>query len=140
MRKVYFILAACLFWGAAAHAEDQKLRVDDVVMQMVKELDLTDEQGKAVKPIIKESMTERRDFLESLQQEAVISKETIKNTMLRIRREENEQLSKILSEEQMKKRIAKQRLKDSLNPDQMSYTPSSEEAVIMTPQGGALQF
>ena len=107
---------------------------------MKTELSLTDKQTLDIRPIIKITMKKRQAYLKSIEGDAIINKVALRSAMKKIRSEENEALSKILSPDQMKMRIDKQRLKERLNQDQDNYTPSSDEGTTMSPAGPSFQF
>ena len=142
MRKkiVGCALAVCFMLAAPARGAEDQPNVNAVAAGIKTELGLSDEQVKAIKPIIKESMAKRRALLEETQGEAIIDRAALKAAMRRLRQDENKKLSEILTEEQMKKRIEKQNLRERLNPDQMNYTESSDEGVVVNMQGAAFQF
>ncbi|GEM_PF-3155987 len=130
----FFVLA-----GTAYAKEQQPLTAEDVVAKMTTELNLTDEQVKAVAPIVRESILKRRAFLESVEGEFVTDKENIKLKMAKFQREENQKLSEILSEEQMQKLKEKQRLRRSLNKDDIDYAEGVGGTGFST-AGASMQF
>ena len=128
----FFVLAA------SAYAQERQLSVNDVAVRMQKEVNLTDEQADAVKPIIKESMLKRRVFFDSMEGQASFNQANVRIAMRKFKEQENQQLSKVLSEEQMKKLIAKQNLMESLNKDQIDYSETLGTGMASGP--GAMQF
>ena len=69
---------------------------------MKSDLNLTPEQVNAVKPIIEQNMTKQKELLDNLKQQRA-DENTIRNQMEQLSQERNQQLSMILSQEQMDK-------------------------------------
>ena len=113
---IFFILA-----GSAYAKDGQPLAAEDIVAKMTTELNLTNEQAKAVTPIVEKFMRKRQAYLESREGEFVTDQESIKLKMRKFQREENQELSEIFSEEQMQKLKEKERLKNGLNKDDINY-------------------
>ncbi len=124
MKRAYFIMTLVVWCilVPSVYADFQK-SVNDVVAQMTRELGLTDEQAAALKPIIKESLAKRQAFLEQ-EGNLFSNKKRIKAAMLKFREEEDRELSKVLSEEQMDKLIQKRNLRQSLNKDEVDFSDS----------------
>lgn len=139
-RLISSVLIVFFFSMLGVEAKEQsQAGVNDVVSKMQKEFNLTDQQAEAIKPIIQENIAKCQAYLQSIEGESVVNKTNIKMIMKKFRQEENDKLSKVLSEDQMKKLIGKQNLKDALNRDQINFAESLGQGVIST-QGAALQF
>lgn len=132
--SIFFVLA-----GSAQAKDEQPLTAEDIVAKMTTELNLTQEQAKDVTPIVAETMRKRRAFLETVEGEFTTDKEMIKFKMRKFQKEENEKLSEILSEEQMQKLREKQRLRNSLNKDEIDYSEGVGSAGF-NPSGASVQF
>ncbi|MDD5477925.1 MAG: hypothetical protein PHG87_07015 [Candidatus Omnitrophica bacterium] len=78
------------------------LTVDDVVQKMKTDLDLTQEQADALKPIIEQNRAKRKELRETLKQQGA-DKDIILSQMKKLTQELDQQLSKILSQDQMDK-------------------------------------
>ena len=85
------------------------LTVDDMVQKMKKDLNLTDEQADAIKPIIEEKIAKRKELMETQGQEAG-SLDAIRSQMEKLNKEQDQQLSKILSPDQMETMKAQRHL------------------------------
>ncbi len=114
--------------------------LNDVLQRMKTEANLTDDEVEAIKPIVKENMKKRQSFFESIAGEASPSKSNIKNAIRAFKKEMNQELSKILSQEKMEKLKEKQNLRESLNKDEIDYSESLSTATALNPQGGSMQF
>ena len=132
------IVMAFVVLTASAYAKEG-YSVNDVAAKMQRELHLTDPQVEAVKPIIKADLAKRQAFFESLEAEAVVNKSSVRTTLLKFKEEENQQLSQVLTKEQMKQLIEKQHLRESLNKDQVDFSEGLN-GPSLTPQGGSMQF
>jgi len=138
--KILGLLVILLCSSISICAKEKPSNADDVITKMKIELNLTDEQALLIKPIIEESILKRQKFMHSTEAEPITNKALVKSTLLKFRKEENQELSKVLTQQQMDKRIEKQNLRDSLNRDQIFTTENQDEGVVMTPQGGSMQF
>lgn len=123
MKYRYFAVSLAAFWilAGAVQADDLQNSVKEAVARMKQELNLTDEQAAAIKPIIKASAQQRQAFLEG-EGNMFANKKMVKAMMLKFREEEDQQLSKVLSGEQMAKMLEKRRLRQGLNKDQVDFS------------------
>ncbi len=141
MKKIVGYVLIILFISTASiYAQEPRVSLNEIVAKMKTDLNLTDDQVEAVKPIVKESLIKRQAFLQSLEGQTIINKIMVKATLHKLRKEENEELSKVLTKEQMQKRIEKQNVKDSLNQDQTFTDRDQEEGITLNPHGGSFQF
>ncbi len=142
MMRKFLISGGILFLMmiTSVFAKGASTTIDDIISKMKIELNLTDNQVIAIKPIVKKSVLKRQELLASLEGESIVNKKSVKIAMRKIRDEENQQLSQILNQEQMDKRIQKQHVRESLNKDQIDFSETLSEATALTPQGGSLQF
>ena len=91
--------------------------MDYKVNKMKTELNLTDSQADAIRPIIKDYLTKREEVLEEVAGGGIVDHVAVKSTLKALKENEYQKLSKILSEDQMKKWINKENLMAALNPD-----------------------
>ncbi|MEI7998308.1 MAG: hypothetical protein WCH62_02210 [Candidatus Omnitrophota bacterium] len=133
---IFFVTAVSVY----AAEKERHLSVNEIVAKMKTELNLTDEQALSVKPIVKKALTEQKAFFDSIEGEPVLNTENLRMNMRKFQEEENQELSKVLTPEQMKKRIEKQHLRESLNKDKIDFSESLSAGVVMTPQGGSMSF
>ena len=119
MVKAWGICLAVLFvFTTSAYAQEKSSSADDLLEKMKTELNLTPQQVAALKPVVKENMAERKQLRQSLRQQGITDKATIKDQMDQLKAIENQRLSQILSADQMNKWIEKENLRAMLNPDQ----------------------
>jgi hypothetical protein len=115
-------LAVVLFLGGYAYAQERSntqtqptapehpgarrsLTVNDVVQRMKLNLNLTQEQADAAKPIIEKNMTNREELVAALQQPGA-DRNTIRKQIEQSNQEQNQRLSKIFDQGQMDKLMA----------------------------------
>jgi Spy/CpxP family protein refolding chaperone len=75
---------------------------DDVVQKMKTDLNLTQAQVDAIKPIIEQDMAKRKKLLDGLKQQGA-SEDTLRTQTAQLNQERDQQLSKILTPDQMDK-------------------------------------
>lgn len=92
------ILAVCVLVQPAGHAR-QMPSPDDVVARMQAQLNLTNQQVTAVKPVIEDYMAKRRQAIQNMRQTG--DRDGMRTQMRRLRAEELQQLSQILTADQM---------------------------------------
>jgi hypothetical protein len=123
------VLVILFFLAVSAYAQETT-SVNDIVAKMKKELNLTQQQADAVKPIIEENMAKREELRQSVQDQAmIIGRVTIQSKIGQLDQDENQKLSQILTQDQMNKWIQKQKLRNAFNQDQMNntrWTPEDE--------------
>src|SRR5690242_9961453 len=107
-KAVTGILVVFFIGVASVDAKEGHISLNDIINKMKKELNLTDEQVDAIKPIVKESVQKREALWNDSESQAVFNKSNFRTEMNKLKEEENKKLSKILSEDQMKKLIEKQ--------------------------------
>ena len=112
---LFLVLSAFVF----AQDEDLRSTVDYKVNKMKTELHLDESQAHAIEPIIKDYLTRRGAILEEVAGQGIVDHVSVKNTLKGLKEKEYQKLSKILSEDQMKKWINKENLMAALNPDSL---------------------
>jgi len=112
-RAIIFILAVFCFLPILAHASAHQT-ADDLVQKMTIDLNLTPAQASIVKPIIEDSMAERRLILQNSEDKGLI-----KGKLDQLDQEENQKLAQVLNQDQMNKWVERQNLKRMLNGDEM---------------------
>jgi hypothetical protein len=132
------LLLFLVFTFSTAFANEGQ--INDLLHKMKTVLHLSEEQVETIKPIVKENLERRQEVMEGLQSEAVFNKSSYKREMLKLREEENQELSKVLTPEQMKILLNRQHIQDSLNKDQIDFSEGLSTGVSLNPQGGAFQF
>jgi len=125
---------------SSVFSQDESLQatVDYKVNKMKTELNLSDSQADAIRPIVKDFLTKRDALLQEASGEGIVDHVSIKSTLKALKENEYHQLSKILSEDQMKEWINKENIMASLNPD--SVESSVDDGVGLSPYGANFKF
>ncbi len=132
---IYSLCLSCFFSIAAfGQDEDWTSKVDYRVNKMKKELSLTDAQVAAVKPVIKDYLTKRQAVLADSGGGGILDSGGSKSTLKSLKIIENQNLSKILTPDQMQKWLNKENMMAALNPDS-SESPTDDEGVGLAPGG-----
>ena len=97
--------------------EDLQSTVDYKVNKMKTELKLTYDQANAIKPILKDYMIKHSSLLKDVAGQGIVDHVSVKGSLKALKDSEYQQLSKILSEDQMKKWINKENLRATFNPE-----------------------
>jgi hypothetical protein len=119
---IWYVLVILFFLAVSTYAQET-VSVNDIVAKMKKELNLTQQQADAVKPIIEENMAKREELRQSVQdQTMIVDRATIQSKIGQLDQDENQKLSQILTQAQMNKWVQKQKLKNAFNQDQMDNT------------------
>lgn len=139
-RCVVSALFLLLVLSASGYAQDEDYQssVDYKVDKMKKELNLTDSQADAVAPVIKDYLIKRDTVLQETAGQGIVDHTSVKNTLKALKELEYQKLSKILSEEQMKKWIDKENLMATLNPD--GVESAVDDGTTLTPEGANFKF
>ncbi|MBF0490111.1 MAG: hypothetical protein HQL15_05760 [Candidatus Omnitrophica bacterium] len=133
------VFVVSIFLTAVAYADGMQ-GYYDVIARMKTTLQLTDAQYEAIKPIMKEDMQKRQKLLNEQEGEPIKENADTKRALRKIKEETNAKLSKVLSEEQMKKLIEKERIRESLNKDKLNYADNLISAVGFNAEGGSFGF
>ena len=134
------VLFLFLVLSASIFAQDVNVQsaVDYKANKMKKELNLTDSQVEAIKPIIKDYLIKRKAVLEEISGQGIIDHVAVKGTLKGLKENEYQKLSTILNEDQMKKWINKENLMAALNPD--SAESIVDDGATLTPNGANFKF
>jgi len=133
-----FILSLILSAAAWAQNDDVRSAVDYKINKMKKELNLSESQAYAIRPIIKDYLIKRLAVLQEVAGQGIVDHVSVKNTLKGLKKSEYQKLSTILSEDQMKKMINKDNLMATLNPDSAESTV--DESPSLTPNGADFKF
>jgi hypothetical protein len=131
---LFLVLSAFVF----AQDEDLRSTVDYKVNKMKTVLNLDESQVVAIKPIIKDYLIKRGAFLQETTGQGIIDHVAVRGTLKELKEDEHQRLSKILSEDQMKKWINKENLMAALNPDSVESTVDSD--TTLTASGANFKF
>lgn len=99
-------------------AEDG-LNTDNIVAKMQLELNLTQAQADSIRPIIEKYALKRQELRQDLKAHMVTDGSVILAKMENLREEENQELSKILTSQQLSKWNNKQKRNNLLNRDRV---------------------
>jgi len=121
-----------------AQDEDMQARVEYKVNNMKNVLKLNDSQTIAVEPIIKEYLVKRSSVLQEVAGEGIVDHISVKKTLKALKENEYQQLSKVLTEDQLKKWIEKENLMATLNPD--SSESSVDDGPSLGMDGASFKF
>ena len=112
-------LVILLFLSVSVYAQETA-SVSDIIGKMAKELNLTQQQVDAVKPIIREDIAKREEFRQSIQDQTMIAdRDIIRDKIEQLDKDEDQKLSQVLTHDQMNKWVQKQKLRNAFNRDQM---------------------
>ena len=131
-------LVVLLRGAAFAQDEDLRSRVDYKINKVTKELNLTQVQADALRPIIKDYLMKRSAILQETATQGIIDHTAVKSTLKRLKDDEHQQLSHVLSEDQLKQWINKENVMAALNPD--SAESSMDEDVGLNANGANFKF
>ena len=116
-------VSAILFLLAGSVYAQESTSVSDIVAKIQKELNLTQQQIDAVKPIIRENIAKREELRQSVEdQTMIIDRDIIQSKIEQLDQDEDQKLSQILTRDQMNKWVQKQKLRNAFNRDQMNNT------------------
>jgi hypothetical protein len=134
------VLSFLLLLGTLGFAQDEGIQsiVDYKVNKMKRELNLTDTQSEAIRPVIKDYWVRRQAILQDVAVQGIVDHVAVKGTLKTLKEDEYQKLGRILSADQMKKWINKQNLMATLNPDSMES--SVDDEVGLTGSGVNLKF
>ena len=134
------VLFLFLFLSVPLFAQEGNVQsaVDYKANKMKKELNLTDSQAVAIKPILKDYLTKREAFLQEAAGQGIVDHVAVKGTLKGLKEGEYQKLSKILDEDQMKKLINKENLMAALNPDSVESTV--DDGPTLTANGANFKF
>ncbi|MBF0511264.1 MAG: hypothetical protein HQL13_02945 [Candidatus Omnitrophica bacterium] len=113
---IFFLLFAFSF-SAFAQDEDLKSALDYKVQKMQKELQLTDSQVTAIRPVVQDYLMQHDALMRDTAGQGIVDHVSVKSALKALREKEYQGLGKILSPEQLKKLINKDRLAAIMNPD-----------------------
>jgi primosomal protein N' len=119
---VFFVLSFSSF------AKADPSSVDDIVAKMKTELNLTQQQIDAIKPIIREYVTARKQLIKSFRQQGLMDKDAVKSQMDQLKSVERQKLGQILGQDQMNKWIEKENFNAMLNPDSVDDPGNSSSS------------
>ena len=127
------VLLVFLLLNTFGFAQDEKYQpnVDYKVDKMKTELNLSESQAIAIKPIIKDYLIKRRVILEEVEGQGIVDHVAVKGSLKALKEDERRKLGKILSEDQMNKWINKENLRAALNPDGEESTVNDDPEMNM---------
>jgi hypothetical protein len=121
-----------------AQEEDVRSVVEYKVNKMKTELNLTDSQARAIRPVIKEYLIKHEAFLHEAAGQGILDHFALKSSLKGLKENEYQKLRMILNEDQMKKLVNKDNLMATLNPD--SVESSVDDGAALTANGANFKF
>ena len=119
---IIFALALCIL-SESAFAQQRRIpTVEEIVANMQKDLNLTDEQANRIAPVISNQMNQAQAIIMQAQ-------EVVKSKMQILQQNTEAQLSRILTPEQMSKLRGEQPAQKSTQPSQNTNGNPIDKAV-----------
>ena len=139
-RMMLSLFMLILFLNPAGFSQDLDLKaqIDYKINKMKLALQLTDSQTSAIKPILQDYLVKKQAVLQEIANQGLVDHVAVKSTLKGLKDTEYQKLSKVLSEDQMKKWINKENLMATLNPDNAESTV--DDGVSLTPSGADFKF
>ncbi|MBF0571083.1 MAG: hypothetical protein HQL12_04360 [Candidatus Omnitrophica bacterium] len=100
MKIVYTCLVVLFLINASVFAQDQSVSAGDIVSRIQSKLNLTQDQVAAVSPIIEKYSSKRRELWQSVKDKTA-DKESIHSQMKQLKEDEKQELSQVLSDDQL---------------------------------------
>jgi periplasmic protein CpxP/Spy len=99
--KVFYAFGVFLcLMVISVFAQDQQPSADAIVSQMQSKLNLTADQVAAVSPIIEKYTSQRQELRQGME-EGTVDRDTLRSQMKQLREEESQDLSQVLSADQL---------------------------------------
>ena len=121
-----FVLDANARWGMqnGGHrtSEEQPPSADEIIAKMKTQVNLTQQQVDALKPIIENNIIQCQQLMQDLKKEGVTDKSIIQNTMQQLEKDKNQKIAQILTKDQMDKWVSYQNYQNMLNQDRANDT------------------
>lgn len=117
VRRCCLFLAVLCVLVLPTHSQAEIQSLDDIVTKMKTELKLTQRQSDAVKPIIQEYRSGRKQLIQNFRKQGLTDKDALKNQIGQLKSVEKQKLGQILTQDQMNKWIEKENFNAMLNPD-----------------------
>ena len=139
-KSLLYVLSLSFILSGIALAQDEDLRSTVIykVNKMKNELKLTDSQADAIRPVIKDYLIKRAAILQEVTGQGIVDHVSVKETLKALKQSEYQRLSKIISEDQMKKWINKENLMATLNPD--GAESAVDEGATLSASGANFKF
>jgi hypothetical protein len=139
--RVLLVAGLLLNVSRSAWAEQAQINVDDYVIKMKTDLNLTEEQARAVKKVFKAGLAKQKEIEEGQQTEdGNIDRDDVNRELKKLKEQQMQQLSRILTHEQMQKWINKQTVKNMLNRDKTDFSDSLYGGATISPGGANFNF
>ena len=121
-----FVLDANARWGMqnGGHrtSEEQPPSADEIIAKMKTQVNLTQQQVDALKPIIENNIIQCQQLMQDLKKEGVTDKSIIQNTMEQLEKDKSQKMAQVLTKDQMDKWISYQNYQKMLNQDRANDT------------------
>ena len=104
MKTIYAFMMVLFFTSSPvvtpAFAQEKPLSADEIVSKMQSKLNLTQDQVTAVTPIVEKYSSKREGIRQSMEN-GTADKDSIRSQMKQLKEDEGQELSQVLSAEQM---------------------------------------
>jgi septal ring factor EnvC (AmiA/AmiB activator) len=100
MKTIYALMIGLFFITVPVFAQEQPPSTADIVAKMQSKLNLTQDQVAAVTPIIDKYSSKREELRQSMK-DGSADKDSIRSQMKQLKEDENQELSQVLSSDQM---------------------------------------
>ena len=121
-----FVLDVNAQWGMRSggrhRASEEQLSTDEIIAKMKTQVNLTQQQVDALKPIIENNIIRRQQLMQDLKKEGVTDKSIIQNTMEQLEKDKNQKIAQVLTKDQMDKWVSYQNYQKMLNQDRANDT------------------
>ena len=121
-----------------AQDDDFQSSLNSQINKMKHQLNLTDDQAAAIKPIVKDYWIKRSAVLEQVAGQGIVDHISLKSNLKALRDNEYQQLGKIFTADQMQQWIDRENLMASLNPDGGQSSP--DDGPTLTADGANFKF
>ena len=108
--------------GGHRTSEEQPPSADEIIAKMKTQVNLTQQQADALKPIIENNIIQRQQLMQDLKKEGVTDKSIIQNTMEQLEKDKSQKMAQVLTKDQMDKWTSYQNYQKMLNQDRANDT------------------
>jgi len=126
IKRVFYLSIISFFLMVPAYAQD-KSYANKVVAKMEKVLNLTQQQVDLLRPIVTEYTTKRHQLIQNFKDKGTIDKSRLHIKLKQLEEEENQKLSQVLTQAQIKQWTGHQTLTQIMNRDEFGDITDSPD-------------
>ena len=108
--------------GGHRTSEEQPPSADEIIAKMKTQVNLTQQQVDALKPIIENNIIQRQQLMQDLKMEGVTDKSIRQNTREQLEKDKSQKMAQVLTKDQMDKWTSYQNYQKMLNQDRANDT------------------